>query len=711
MDIKRKIEIGSAINFWETKESKELGIKKLNFNDGPHGVRATKSSDIIVTDNLLSTCFPTLSLMASTFNVELMKRVGEAIAKEAKLHKVDVLLGPGVNLKRSPLGGRNFEYFSEDGYLTSTMASNYVNAMQKNGIASCLKHFVCNEQEVERMTINCVIDEMTLFETYIKPFKKIIEQSNPASIMSSYNKVNGTKVSENSFLLDDVLRGKLNYDGVVISDWGAVKDPKKGSLATVDFDMPYMGEYQKDEILDGVLNGEIPETLLDNRLKRIKRFSDSITRNDSINVDFMSHNQLAYEVACEGIVLLENDGVLPLNRNDSVKIVNTSVIDQFRVQGAGSSKVSPYINLSLRSELNKLSDLCTFEFIDYSELDRIDENDKVIIFVGLNDLEESEGIDRKKIELKDEYIQMIKDVKEYSKEIIVINNAGTAVGFADAEYKGLLHVGLPGQAGIKAIVDILMGVVNPSGKLSETFPLSTRNMSIVTPLKISQTEVLYSEGTLQGYKYYDYHEIPVKYPFGFGLTYSDIDYSNINFDASNNVFNMTITNKSNLKCSEVLQVYFGYHESGVVHPQKELCAFEKIVLLPDETKTISIKITDDAFEKYDSKIKEYLVKPGMYSLFLGTSLEDILFSTELEIEQSSEYQKHFLSTLNEDSLCKEYLVVESSKVLFEKHFSYLKEMGLYEIILDMPLLLISRLFPKMVLKETIYAFLNELSKN
>ncbi|MCH4889628.1 hypothetical protein EZV73_18745 [Acidaminobacter sp. JC074] len=692
------VKVGAAKNFWSTYDVETLDIQSLYMNDGPHGVRATNSSDIIVTDNELSTCFPTSSAMASSWNKELIYSVGQAIGKEARANGIQVLLGPGVNLKRSPVGGRNFEYYSEDVTLTSEIASSFVKGVQSQDVAACLKHYVLNEQEVERMTINCIVDEYTLYNTYIKTFRDIINEASPMMIMSSYNKVNGQKVTESKYLLNDILRDKLAFKGTIVSDWGAVENPVQALNAGVDFDMPFMGEYQTKDILES----DLSEKTLEERYQRIYEMTSKLSF-DKLDVDYEVHHKLAQKVAEESIVLLNNkDKLLPLSSDKTIGIVG-DFFKKPRIQGAGSSKVKAYKISDFESSLVKRQ--VEFEYFDKNDSSGIEDfakkHDYLIYFTGLNEMDESEGVDRSSITLADDENMMINQLYDLNSDLIVVLNNGTAVDFDRmGDINTLIEVWLSGQAIGEAFWNIMYGDVNPSGKLSETFPLSKDTHPV---LKVNPYEVLYSEGSLLGYKYYDYYEKDVRFPFGYGLSYSEFSISDIDMSLNETGISVTYTieNISDIDGAEVVQIYYGQRNSDYKTPVKDLIAFEKIFLKAGEKKSIDLEIPIEKFEKYDLKLCDYYLSNMEILLSLGTSSRDIIYTKEVSIEASKEYKLAELNKLGFDSICKDFYNNQVTRAAFVESFSYLQERDLFDIILDMPLNLIYRLFPDLIPYEKV----------
>ncbi len=716
--------VGAAKDFWHTHEVKSYHIPSIHMNDGPHGVRGTNSSAIIATKNKTATCFPTSSALASSWNPDLIYQIGKAIGKEAKAHGIHALLGPGINLKRTPLGGRNFEYYSEDPCLTAECASSFVKGIQINGVAACLKHFILNEQEIERMTINCMVDEKTLFQTYLWPFREVIRKAHPWMVMASYNQVNGDKVSESTYLLTEVLRQQLQFDGVIVSDWGAVENPVEALKAGLDFDMPYMGEYQTETIQKALQNGDLDHEVLEARYKRVKDFSNKLDFSNSQGVNYDQHYELAYQAAVQSIVLLKNDKqLLPLNETTE----RIGIIGDFfrnpRIQGAGSSKVTPYKQITPEMALRKDYSHIQYSYLNPTQDDLKDDTyvqeiqafaknyKTLILFAGLEEMIESEGIDRHTIRLSSYYNQLINIVYEANQDVIIILNNGTAVSFDKMkQVNSMIEAWLPGEAMGEALWAIVFGRENPSGKLSETFPISDLDLPMGPRFKMNETDVVYSEGVLTGYKYYDYLNKPVHFEFGFGLSYSEFKLDNYQLIKKDKRYEISlqITNVSSRKGMEVIQLYMGLDQPSQIYPMKELKRFIKIEVKPNQSRRVAFTVDSADFESYNTNLKDYVVVPGIFNLYIGTSSRRIHFTSQVESIYDEMSIRKTLLGLRENSLCKDFYYYPLTREPFMESFSYLKEEGVFDIILDMPLNLIARLFPDLISKECMDGFLKKV---
>ncbi len=606
LTLEEKIRLCAGKDFWRTVNIERLGIPSIMMNDGPHGVRATSSADIIVTDNQRATCFPTGSALASTWNEKLVDKVAAAIGFEAQHHGIHLLLGPGINLKRSPLGGRNFEYFSEDPYLTAVLATAYVNGLQKKGVGACLKHFVCNEQEIERMTIDCTVAERALREVYAQPFAACIEHANPAAIMSAYNKLNGEKLSESTKYLKELLRETLGFQGAIVSDWGAINDVPAAMRATADLDMPNMGNEQFDALHSMVTSGALSETDLNGRVRRILALVLRLAKADDevTAVDFDTHYQIAREAAAEAMVLLKNDaGTLPLNPNLSAIGVVGALFQEPRIQGGGSSKVLPYRTTTPAAALSARYPQLVVDYAagydnhsmaqDETLLEAakqvVGRNTINVLFLGLLEHEETEGKDRADYALSEQQQRLVETLLTVDPHLIVVLNNGTAVTFrAIKQVKTLVEAWLPGAAMGDTLVDILFGEVNPSGKLSETFPLRQADFPLGTAVKSGSRHIHYSESVLIGHRYYDYKELAVTFPFGHGLSYTEFAYGKLKLSAVQMSSEQTlavsfeITNIGKRAGKEIAQLYIEPLQPQILKPVKTLRKFKKVLIHPGE---------------------------------------------------------------------------------------------------------------------------------
>ncbi|GAB6108455.1 beta-glucosidase [Fusibacter bizertensis] len=658
LDEKAKVCVGK--NFWEIEGVARLGVKAIKVADGPHGLR--KQSDgkdhLGINESIPATCFPTASLLASTWNRNLIQRMGNALAKECINENVSILLGPGVNIKRSPLGGRNFEYFSEDPYLSSEIAIAWINGVQMLGVGASLKHFAVNNQEYRRMIINAVVDERTLRELYLSSFEEVVKQAKPATVMCAYNRLNGEYCSENEKLLTDILREEWSYEGVLITDWGATNDRVKGLAAGQDVEMPGINGENSQKIIHAVKCGILSMEQLDKAVVRIimmllEKNKHSSENSDSDGQSFTNeHHQLAKEIASEGIVLLKNEGILPLSRNDKIAIIG-NMAEHPRFQGSGSSFMNPtkldtvYDCLKDQIEHSKTIVYCQGYLDDGIIHQRlIDEAilassnaDKVVIFAGLSERYESEGFDRLNLKLPPTHEKLIEEILKVNQKIVVVlsNGAPVSMPWKDS-VSAILEGYLSGQAGASAMVDIIFGDINPSGKIAETFPESDALPPYFTKTKAS---ALYKEGLYVGYRYFDRYAGKVAFPFGHGLSYTTFDLSEpkVTVQMKDSKFNgctafVKVNNIGQQTGKTVVQAYVSALDSICHRPLKVLGQFDKIELEVGMLKEIKLELPKSAFSVYNTKTNRWHVEPGVYEVRLGFSSVDLPVSLKVVIEET-----------------------------------------------------------------------------
>ncbi|MGM0435726.1 MAG: beta-glucosidase [Bacillota bacterium] len=655
-----KIKLTSGQGNWHLFESEHVEGRRINVADGPHGVRVygkpVEDGDFLSKRFLQpTTLFPSASAMASTWNPDLIEEVGRTIAKECRHHQVDVLLGPGMNLKRSPLGGRNFEYYSEDPYLTSEIGQGFVKGVQSENIGACIKHYGLNEQETMRRFVDVKVDERTMHEMYLYPFYKVIKKANPWMIMSSYNQLNGHYASESSYLLQDVLRRQWDYDGVVVSDWGAVQDKVKSIKNGMNIEMPGPSSFE-DEVKDALENKTLTEKELDESLKPLFDMHEKVKkveRLESINLD--EHHALAKKVASEAIVLLENDGILPVENTD----IKVGIIGGFakepRTNGGGSATVKPY-----KQEIPLDAFSSVFKDVDYAEgykengtsqallkeaVKVASENDTVFFFTGTTDVIETEGKDREHMTLPKEHLEVFRAIKEVNENIVVILSNGSALDLREIipESRAILETWFLGGAAAEATLDIVTGKTNPSGRLQETFPLKIEHTPHFGTFPPLVSVDYHHDLIMNGYRYYDTHEMDVLYPFGYGLSYSDITYESIDWkqdETSEEAYvsvDVVLKNNSAIDASETVQVYIGTKVPHLVKPAKELRAFKKGYLKADETKKVRLDIPLEAFESYDEVRHGFTVFNGTYTLSIGENSKVIHDAYTLKIADQTRY--------------------------------------------------------------------------
>lgn len=655
MTLEEKASLCSGETYWDTKEIKRLKIPSIMMSDGPNGLRVQKgeTDEGGIKATKKSTCFPSESTLCNSWNKELAFKMGEGLAKEALEEKVNILLGPGVNIKRSPLCGRNFEYLSEDPFLAGKMGAQYVKGLQSKGIAACLKHFAGNNQEDRRMTINTVVDERTLREIYLYAFEIIVKEADPWSIMSAYNKLNGTHCTENPFLLG-ILKNEWNYKGIAITDWGAENDIVASIKAGNELEMPTTNGESSKKIVKEVNEGNLSEDILDKTVDKILeiifRCVDNIQHGYTF--DHEENNKIAQEIAEDSIVLLKNeDKILPLNKEKKILIVGDMVKNP-RFQGAGSAVTSPE---KLYDTYNTLKQF-NIDFEYEQGYERIKSNkdkvllneackkaksaDVVIIYAGLTEDYESEGMDRRDISIPENQVELIEEISKINKNVVVVLSGGSTIEMPwKDKVKGIVHGYLGGQCGALAMVNVLFGSVNPSGKLAETYPIKIQDTPSYKNFPGTEVSVEYKEGIYVGYRYYDTAKKDVLFPFGHGLSYTNFEYSNLRIDQSEiNINNDTkISIKFNIKNigemagKEIAQLYISQKDPHIFKAEKELKGFEKIFLNPNEEKQITITLDKRSFAYYNVEKQDWAVESGEYTILIGKSSRDIVLSKTIKI--------------------------------------------------------------------------------
>lgn len=631
---------------WTSYEKKDSGIPVCFLSDGPHGLRkqAGAGDHLGLNVSIPATCFPTAATMANSWDEALGEELGRALGREAAANGVNVLLGPGLNMKRSPLCGRNFEYFSEDPYLAGKMAAAYIRGIQENGVAACPKHFAVNSQELRRMAMDSVVDERTLREIYLTGFEIAVKEGKPRSIMSSYNKVNGTYANENAHLLKEILRDDWGFDGFVVTDWGADNDHALGVKNGSNLVMPAPGPDAAIGLVNAVKEGRVSEADLDERLKELFRVlvsADEAMKKAPKSFDKDAHHALARKCAEQSIVLLENDGILPLDRNAVVGIIGDFARNP-RYQGAGSSMVNP-------TRLDNLYDCLRAAGVSiagYAQgFDRrkpnpdqklIDEAVRVaeaapvvLLCVGLDEIAESEGMDRSNMELSKGQRELIEAVCKVNRNVVLVLSGGSPF-VIPGSFRAAIHGYLGGQAGAGAMADALLGKVNPSGKLNETWPLQLEDTPACAYFPSKERTAEYREGLYIGYRYYDTANIPVRYPFGHGLSYTTFLHSDIHAEKDRVTF--TIANVGALDGAEVAQVYVSCKDGNVFRPQKELKGFAKVFLKAGESRTVSVSLDDKAFRYFNVKTNRWEVESGIYTISVASDAAHVRLSANIRVE-------------------------------------------------------------------------------
>ncbi len=665
MTLEEKASMCDGLDYWHSQPVERLGIQSISLNDGPHGIRkkgdpdAAKKGETDLLKGVPAICFPTASATACSWDTDLIRKMGEALGDECRKEKVSVLLGPGTNIKRSPLCGRNFEYFSEDPELAGEMAAAFINGVQSKGIGTSLKHFAANNQETRRMTVNTVVDERTLREVYLRPFEIAVKKAQPWTIMNAYNRLNGKYCAENKWLLTDVLRKDWGYENLVVTDWGAENERVPGLIAGQEIEMPTSSGDGTKLIVDAVNNGSLDEAILDNAVDLILSMVDKATATlGDYTYDPDEHHKLAREIAGQCMVLMKNDGaLLPLKKDQKIAVIG-EMAKTPRYQGAGSSLINP---IKLDCALDTLTEMgVTYDYAQgYStaKKNKISDDTFVaeavakakdaevaVLFIGLTDEFETEGNDRKHLGIPPLHNRLVEEVLKVNKNVVVVLSGGSSVEMPWAdEVPAILNAFLTGQASGSAICDILYGDVNPSGKLAETYPMALEDNSSANYFPGTQVSVEYREGIFVGYRYYDTAKKEVRFPFGFGLSYTTFEYSDIKLssdsikDTDTVTVSFKIKNTGSCAGAEVAQVYVADTESTIYRPAKELKGFKKVFLEPGEEKEVSVELEKRAFAFYNVDAKAWQVETGEFKILVGASSRDIKLEATLNVESTDAF--------------------------------------------------------------------------
>lgn len=658
MTLEEKAKLCVGKDFWHTVGIERLGIPEITMSDGPHGLRVQKDE----VDNLgihkseVATCFPALSTIANSWDRNTAYQMGDALGREAKASGIDILLGPAINIKRSPLCGRNFEYLSEDPYLTGVLGAEYVKGLQNHNVGACVKHFAVNNQENRRRTIDAVVDERTLREIYLKAFEMIVKESNPVSVMSAYNKINGDFCSENKYLID-ILRDEWGFDGIVITDWGAENDRVKGVIAGNELEMPGGNTANVVKIIDAVHTGKIKEEALDELVDRIMRIAFSFKKND-VSVDLEAEHKIAEELARESIVLLKNeDDILPIEAKKIALIGEMARVPRY--QGAGSSLVNTYRVDNAEETFKKYGVECEYaqgytrvgsEYEEQLLMEAIEvasRNDIAIIYVGLTEGYESEGIDRFSLYIPRVQDRLIEEVTKVNSNVIVVLSQGSPVLMPwKDKVKGIITGYLGGETGEKAMVECILGEINPNGKLAETFPLSLEDTPCANYYPGNDVYTAYKEGIFVGYRYYDTYNKDVLFPFGYGLSYTKFGYSILNVTEEDNGYEISfdITNIGKRSGKEIAQIYISHKDSKTYMPQKELKWFDKFFIKRGDTIRVVAHIDKDEFRYFDINEHKWKLENGTYEIMVGRSSRDIAIRKEIVINDVEELPRLFEPT-------------------------------------------------------------------
>ena len=659
MTLEEKAALLSGKGEWQTWNIDRLGIPSVYCSDGPHGIRkqAGAGDHLGLNPSLPATCFPTAATVANSWDPSLGEEIGKALGEEAAAQGVDIVLGPGLNIKRSPLCGRNFEYFSEDPYLAGKMAAGYVRGIQSQGKYACPKHFAVNSQELRRMAMDAVVDERTLREIYLTGFEIAVKEGGAKAIMTSYNQVNGTYANENTHLLKDILRGEWGYDGLVITDWGGSNDHVKGVQAGSDLEMPNPGMDSARQIVKAVQEGRLSEEALDACAERLVKAALELQKAEKReSFDEKVHHALAKKAAAESAVLLKNrDHILPLKPGIRVALIGDFAFEP-RYQGAGSSMV----NTTRLDKMSELIEDCgltvtgvvrgykrsgeTDAVMEKEAVDLAKVSDVVIYCFGLDELSESEGVDRSHMRIPQNQSSLLEAISRVNENIVGILSAGAAVEMPwHHTLKAILHGCLCGQAGAGALLDIIAGKVNPSGKLAETYPVRYEDTPAFSYFPGEQRNSEYRESIYVGYRYYDTAKVRALYPFGFGLSYTRFEYSDLSVDESGAEF--ILTNSGQMDGAETAQLYVGKKDAKVFRPEKELKGFLKVFLKAGESRKVRIPFDDKTFRYWNVRTDRWETEGGVYTILIGADCEDIRLKTETEVEGTTETYPYFTNRM------------------------------------------------------------------
>ena len=647
LTLEEKCALLSGAETFKTRGMPEHGIPQIWLSDGPHGLRkqAGESDHLGLNPSVPATCFPTASAVANSWDAALGEEIGAALGEEAAAQEVSVVLGPGLNMKRNPLCGRSFEYFSEDPYLAGKLAAGYIRGIQSKGVAACPKHFAVNSQETRRMASDSIVDERTLREIYLTGFEIAVKEGHPRSIMSSYNLVNGTYANENKHLLMEILRGEWGFDGAVITDWGGSNDHALGVKNGSTLEMPAPGGDSVRELLAAVESGKISESDIDARLSELlplvfdtKAALDAAPRE----FDAAAHHALACRAAEESLVLLKNEGsLLPLAAGTKVAVIGDFAKNP-RYQGAGSSMVNStqvdvLLDKLIDSELNVIGYQQGFDrhgkpdaALQKSACELATQADTVILCMGLDEIAESEGLDRSNLRLAKNQLDLLQAVAAVNPKIVVVLYSGSVVETPWLDNcQALLYAALGGQAGAGAVADALTGKVNPCGKLAETWPLAYADVPSAADFATRRKTVEYREGLYIGYRYFTTAEKAVRFPFGYGMSYTTFAYSDMAADEQG--VSLTVTNTGSVAGTEIVQLYVAKKNSELFRPAKELKGFARVTLAPGEKQRITIMLDDKAFRFWNVKANRWEIEGGEYELLVGASVEDIRLCEKISV--------------------------------------------------------------------------------
>lgn len=653
LTLEEKAGLCSGLDFWHTKAVERLGIPSVMVSDGPHGLRKQDENPdhMGVGESVQAIGFPTASAMACSFDRDLLFSVGEALGEECITEDLAVLLGPGINMKRSPICGRNFEYYSEDPLVAGELGAAFVNGVQQHGVGTSLKHFAANNQEWHRMSISAEIDERTLREIYLSAFETVVKKAQPWTVMCSYNRINGTYSSDNSWLLNDVLRDEWGFEGLVMTDWGAMNDRVTALKAGLDLEMPSSHGETDKQIVAAVKDGSLSEDVLDQAVTRILTLVDKyLVHKKESTYDKEMHHLLAKKTAEESAVLLKNDGILPLKKTQKVAFIG-AFAETPRIQGGGSSHINCYRIESALDAADNVAYAQGFRTdIDETDPALLEEAirtakdaEVAVIFAGLPDAFESEGFDRQHLNMPNCQNELIDKICEVQPNTVVVLHSGSPVVMPWLpKVKAVLDMYLSGQASGGAAVRLLYGEVSPSGKLAESFPLRLEDNPSYLNFPGTRQEVKYQEGIFIGYRYYDKKKMEVLFPFGYGLSYTSFAYDHLQVNATEAtdqdtiLVSVDVTNTGQMAGAEIVQLYVQNPKGEEIRPEKELRNFAKVYLEPGETKTVTMELNDRAFSYYHTGIHDWYAESGEYQILIGASSRDIRLRQNIQITSTKE---------------------------------------------------------------------------
>jgi beta-glucosidase len=662
MSLAQKCYLLSGKDFWASRSYQDAGVPTMTLSDGPHGLRKQEGAgdQLGLNGSLPATCFPTAATMANSWDPALGEEMGQYLGEEAAVQDVCVLLGPGLNMKRSPLCGRNFEYFSEDPYLAGKMAAGYVRGIQSKGVSACPKHFAANNTELRRQASDSVMDERTLREIYLTGFEIVVKESDPKSIMSSYNMINGVYANENEHLLQEILRDEWGFSGFVVSDWGASNDYVEGVRAGSHLEMPTCGGDSGEQLINAVKEGRISEELVDRRVDELldvvlpTRKACDAAKGSTFDID--AHHAMAQKASEQSIVLLKNEGgILPLAKGSKVAVIG-EFAQKARYQGAGSSVVNcTKLDHAMDVIGNFDLDVVGFEAgyprvgagdaaMQAKAVELAQKADYVLLYLGLDEISESEGLDRSHMKLPQSQVDLLTAVSAANSNVIVVMSAGSAVEMPWLDKcKAMVHGYLCGQAGASAVLKVILGEVNPSGKLSETYPLHYEDVPSSPYFPAKERTVEYREGLYIGYRYFETANVPVLFPFGYGLSYTTFAYSDLKVTATEATF--TLTNTGDRDGAEVAQLYVSAKKPSIYRPAKELKGFQKVFLKAGESKTVTIPLDDKAFRYFNVKTNQFEIDGGEYDILIGASVADIKLSGTVTVKGTNAPAPYDMSKL------------------------------------------------------------------